>query len=113
MTPLLADENYPRPVVLFLRAAGYDVVTIQELGMDGTPDPQVLVYAASVGRAVLTEDKGYRRWHRLNPAHAGIIICSHDPYRQRAATRIHAAIVAAPILAGQVIRVNRPHRAAP
>ena len=32
MARLFADENFPRPVVEGLRAAGHDVVTIQEIG---------------------------------------------------------------------------------
>lgn len=110
MARLLADENYPRPVVVLLRSLGHDVVTIQELALNGTPDPDVLVHATGAGRVVITEDQGYKRWHRLNPAHAGIILSTPDPDRQAVADRVHAALVAAPSLAGRIVPIVRPQK---
>lgn len=51
---LYADEDFARPVVVILRALGHDVVTTQEDGFDGTPDPGILARAHGLGRAVLT-----------------------------------------------------------
>ena len=39
---LFADENFYRPVVLILRATGHDVLTAQEVGLAGSPDPLIL-----------------------------------------------------------------------
>ncbi len=35
MARLYADEQYPFPVIEFLRAFGHDVLTVQEAGMLG------------------------------------------------------------------------------
>ena len=37
MTRLLADENFPFPVVEALRGFGFDVVTLADLGMANLP----------------------------------------------------------------------------
>jgi hypothetical protein len=78
---LNADENFPLPVVVILRAAGHDVLTAREDGRADLkiPDPDVLARATSLGRAVLTH---YRsdlfRLQRASAAHAGIIGCTED-----------------------------------
>lgn len=36
MTKFLADENIPPAVIDFLRAKGFDVKTVQELGKSGS-----------------------------------------------------------------------------
>lgn len=43
--PLLTNENFPRPAVLALRAAGVDVESVTEV-MLGATDQQVLTHAA-------------------------------------------------------------------
>lgn len=55
---LLANENWPRPALLALRAAGCDVQAVVEL-MPGASDVEVLRYAAAAGRWVLTFDRDY------------------------------------------------------
>ena len=55
---LLANENWPRPALLALRAAGLDVEAVVEI-MPGTSDAQVLRHAAAQGRWVLTFDRDY------------------------------------------------------
>lgn len=55
---LLANENWPRPALLALRAAGIDVHAIAEL-MPGASDTQVLHHAAAQRRWVLTFDRDY------------------------------------------------------
>jgi len=42
MTSLYADEDFDRRVVDRLRALGHDVLTVQEDGRGGTPDPAIL-----------------------------------------------------------------------
>jgi predicted nuclease of predicted toxin-antitoxin system len=58
---LYADEQYPYPVVEFLRALGHDVLTVQEAGRanQGIPDPDVLAFATSSNRAILTQNRKY------------------------------------------------------
>lgn len=55
---LLADENFPRPVVEALRAEGHDVLWARtDLG--GTSDVTLLDLAESEARIVLTLDKDF------------------------------------------------------
>ena len=55
---LLANENWPRPALLALRAAGLDVEAVAET-MPSASDAQVLRHAAAQGRWVLTFDRDY------------------------------------------------------
>jgi predicted nuclease of predicted toxin-antitoxin system len=113
MARLYADEQYPLPVVEFLRPLGHDILTVQEAGNAGLGihDEDVLAFAVSNERAVLTLNRGdFIRLHREQPNHAGIIICTQDNNWERQATRINEAISAEEILTGKLIRVNRPSR---
>jgi extradiol dioxygenase family protein len=111
MARLYADEQYPYPVVELLRVLGHDVLTVQEAGRANQriPDLDVLAFATSQGRAVLTENrKDFFRLHRMQPDHAGIIASTNDRDWQELANRIHAVIVAEKPLAKKLVRVVRP-----
>jgi predicted nuclease of predicted toxin-antitoxin system len=112
MARLYADEQYPYPVVEFLPALGYDVLTLQEAGKANQkiPDSDVLAFASSEKRAVITENrKDFLRLHRdLQPDHAGIIACTNDRDWEALANRIHSAITAEESLQGKLIRVVPP-----
>ena len=60
MTRFLADENFNIDIVRGLRRQipSLDIIRIQELGMAGWEDPDILEWAASNGRIVLTHDVG-------------------------------------------------------
>jgi len=111
MAKLYGDENFPLPVIEELRRLGHDIVTIQDTGKDkqGVSDETVLAFAIAEERAVLTINrKHFIRLHRLQPEHAGIIVCTFDPNFVRQAIRIHETIELKIPLLGQLIRVNRP-----
>jgi predicted nuclease of predicted toxin-antitoxin system len=55
---LLANENWPRPALLALRAAGVDVQAVVE-EMPCASDAAVLRHAAAQGRWLLTFDRDY------------------------------------------------------
>ncbi|MCL1467259.1 DUF5615 family PIN-like protein [Argonema galeatum] len=113
MARIYADENFPLPIVELLRAFGHDVLTSREAGKSGfgIPDEEVLAFAISNNRAVLTRNWGdFIRLHRLEPNHAGIIVCKEDLNLERQATRINDAIFAEENLRGKLIRVIRPSR---
>jgi hypothetical protein len=108
---LYTDENFPQPVVEFLRAFGQDVLTASEAGNAGLgiPDEDVLAFAVRNERAVLTGNRRhFIRLHKLQPDHAGIIVCTEDSNFERLAIRIHEAISTVETLKGKLIRVNRP-----
>lgn len=55
---LLANENWPRPALLALRAGGVDVEAVTEI-MPGASDVNVLRHAAFACRWLLTFDRDY------------------------------------------------------
>ena len=111
MARLYSNENFPLPVVEELRRLGHDVLTIQETGLaeQALPDEQVLAFAASANRTVLTLNrKHFIRLHRRDANHAGIVVCTFDLDFVGQAERIHRALESQNALARQPIRVNRP-----
>jgi len=113
MARLYADEQFPLPVVEFLRTLGHDVLTVQEAGNAGLgiPDPDVLAFAVSNERAVLTLNRfDFIGLHARQPDHAGIIVCTKDRNLESLAIRINQAISAEESLRGKLIRVIRPAR---
>ena len=53
---LLLDEMYPRVIAERLGGRGHDVVSVHDAPGRGAPDPEVLEYARSEGRALVTEN---------------------------------------------------------
>ncbi len=58
MIRFLADEDADGRLVGALRrvSIGLDLVTVEEVGLCGTPDPGVLAWAATTNRVVVTHD---------------------------------------------------------
>lgn len=113
MARLLADENFPQPVVAALRALGHDVLTVAEIGRanQGWPDDEVLAYATDHRRVLLTVNRmHFRRLHQQTPAHGGIVACTEDVDFDGLARRIHDALAAMSSAAGQFIRIYKPTR---
>ena len=73
MLRFLADENFNNVIVRGLQSMlpDVDVTTVQWLGMDGTPDPAVLEWAAANERVLLTHD-----W-RTMPGHVRDRLVAH------------------------------------
>ena len=59
MLRLLANENFNGDIVrsLSLRQADLDLVRVQDVGLAGEDDPDVLAWAAENNRVVLTHDR--------------------------------------------------------
>ena len=59
MLRLLADENFNGDIVrgLLLRLGDIDLVRVQDVGLAGADDPDVLAWAASNDRIILTHDR--------------------------------------------------------
>ncbi len=59
MLRLLADENFHGDIVrgLLLRQADLDIVRVQDVGIAGADDPDVLAWAAENNRIILTHDR--------------------------------------------------------
>jgi hypothetical protein len=107
---LLADENFPLPVVEALRRRGHDVVTLDDRGQahQATADRTVLQIAIAESRAIATLNRRhFLRLHTETPLHAGMVVCTFDPDFENQAQRIDEALRASGELKGQVLRVNR------
>jgi len=108
---LHSDECFPLEVVEELRRLGHDVLTASEAGRagQGLGDQNVLSYATSCGRAVVTHNhRDYGHLHLLGVAHAGIISCTRDPDFAALAARIHSAVSGRSTLTNQFVRIVRP-----
>ncbi len=58
MIRLLADENFNNNIVRGVkrRAAQLDIVRVQDVGLSGAEDPEILEWAADGGRILLTHN---------------------------------------------------------
>ncbi len=75
MARFYADEQFPLPVVELLRAFGHDVLTVQqaENADQGIPDEEVLAFAISQERSILTINRvDFIRLHRRDSNQFGI-----------------------------------------
>ena len=59
MIKLASDENFDGDVVrgLLRRVPALDIVRIQDAGLAGAPDPEILAWAADENRILLTHDR--------------------------------------------------------
>lgn len=78
---VLANENFPRPSVLALRALGVDVESVAE-SMPGATDRVVLKHAVGTGRWLLTFDRDYGElvFLRAVPPPPAIVFLRQGPY---------------------------------
>lgn len=58
MIRFAADENFNNDIIrgLLRRSPSMDIVRLQEVGLSGSSDPEVLEWAAGEGRVLLTHD---------------------------------------------------------
>ena len=111
MARFYADEQFPKRVVELLRSLGHHVLTVQEAGNANQkiPDEEVLAFAVSIDRAILTLNRRhFIRLHTLQPDYAGVIVCKDDSNREMLALRINEAIANRESVRSLLIRVNRP-----
>jgi hypothetical protein len=100
-----ADEDFPYPVVVALRALGHDVLTVQEVKKTGGTDATVLADATALDRIVLTHNrKHFIRLHRSAASHSGIVVCTVDRDTNGLARRIDGAVAAADPAGGRLVR---------
>lgn len=79
------DEHLPDIAADALRADGADVLTIDEAGRAGLPDPDQLRFAAADGRIVVTHDDDYlghaADFQATGEEFAGVAYCHQLKYR--------------------------------
>jgi len=93
---LLVDEDsQSRRLVARLRAAGHDVLTVNEAELQGTVDAVVLERAHLERRAVLTRNVwDFRDLHRSGASHSGIlgVFFDRDPGKDLSDAEVIRAI---------------------
>lgn len=74
---LYMDEHVHSKITAALRSRGTDVLTAQEDGMDGRPDPQLLARATALARVVFTHDEDFlaiaAEWQQAARHFAGVV----------------------------------------
>ena len=111
MVKRYADEQFPLPVVKILRTLEYDILTVQDAGKaeQKIPDPEVLHYAISLNRAVITMNRrDFIRLHAQTPQHKGIVICRSSTNWQKMAQAIHNHLSQFETIEKQLIRIKLP-----
>lgn len=70
----LADEDFDGNILngLFRRAPGLDIVRVQDIGLAGALDPEILDWAAQEGRILLTHDVSSMPDHAYARVRAGL-----------------------------------------
>jgi hypothetical protein len=74
------DQHYPAAVTQGLRRLGINVLTAQEAGRCGLPDPDQLAFATAEERIMATFDSDFLALHQSGTAHAGIAWCPQQKY---------------------------------
>jgi predicted nuclease of predicted toxin-antitoxin system len=74
------DQHIPPGAARGLRRRGVDVLTAQEAGRCGLPDPDQLQFATAEQRVVMTFDQDYLALHASGVPHAGIVWCRATKY---------------------------------
>jgi predicted nuclease of predicted toxin-antitoxin system len=86
--PVLLDEMFSDAIAQQLRAKGYDVVSVvAHPALVGLPDDQILAYATTEGRALVTANiKDFMpldsRYRAAGQAHPGLILVSTKTFPQ-------------------------------
>ena len=102
---MLANENFPRPALLALRAAGVDVESVSEQ-MPSASDAEVLAYAATHKLWLVTFDRDYGElvFVRNAPAPPAILYLRQGPYPPAwPAEAVLAALNRADFVAGHLV----------
>jgi predicted nuclease of predicted toxin-antitoxin system len=82
---LLIDEDaQDKLLVKLLRQSGHDVITVNEAGLSGQPDPIVLQSAKTNNRVLLTYNcDDFETLHQTNPIHSGILAIYRSSNRSK------------------------------
>ena len=73
------EDSQDKHLVRLLRRAGHDVITVNEVGLTGQPDPVVLDYARQTKRLLFTFNcDDFEALHNTNPNHPGILVVYHN-----------------------------------
>jgi uncharacterized protein DUF5615 len=106
--PLLLDEMFSEDIAKQLRAKGYDVISVvADPALVGLPDDQVLAFATTDGRALVTANiKDFipldGRYRAADQSHAGLILVPTKTFPQNRGFRSAITNSLATLLNGTV-----------
>jgi len=93
---ILIDEDYQdKRLVKFLKNAGHNIITVNDVGLSGSDDAIVLDYARRQGYLVLTRNcKDFEELHQANANHPGIlgVYQDNDPLKNMSFQNVVRAI---------------------
>lgn len=72
------DENVPTEIARQLRLSGIDALSVRDLGLLGSADPDHLKRAMEMGRVLCTHDQDFLRLAAEGTEHAGIAFSPQD-----------------------------------
>ena len=104
--PLLLDEMFSDDIARQLRVRGWDVISVVAgSALVGLPDDQVLAYATTEGRALVTANiKDFvpldGRYRAAGQSHAGLILVSTKTFPQNRGFPATITTVLATLLSG-------------
>ena len=71
---IFTNENLFEPIIDYLKALRYDVVSIRDAELSGITDDKVYQMACDEKRIIITMDKDFTRMFRFPPQNCGGII---------------------------------------
>lgn len=106
---LLADECIYKATTDFLLDLGYDVITVQSLGLSSTDDEIVIGQAVALGRVLLTRDTDFGSILLYPPAqYLGIVVLKMKPETANAVHQVlRRALAQVHDLKGVLLVVDR------
>ena len=116
--PLLLDEMFTDDIAQQLRTKGHDVISVvADPALVGLPDDQILAYARTEGRTLVTANiKDFipldTRYRAADQSHAGLILVSTKTFSQNRGFPSAVALAVllsgtAKIQSGQVLFLTR------
>lgn len=72
-----SDEHIDLPAVKSLQERGIDIVSVQELGLRGRPDEELIKLASKQRRCIITRDKDFLRLAKSTD-HKGIFFLTRQ-----------------------------------
>lgn len=107
---LLLDENLDAALADGLRALGWKLETVEEVGLRGRDDGDVLAYAHRKDRILISNDSGFRDERRFPPQrNPGVIILPQDTSEAARSLGVVLPIVGEyrELFRGDVVEVDR------
>ena len=110
--PFLIDENLSPQLAHHLRAVhGYEAVHVNEIGLQGAADPNVLARAVADDRIVVTNNaEDFRQLGRRTPDHPGLAVMLDAvglAQQLELGVKLATAIEAAETTRGRLFEIDR------